>query len=111
MTDARFRRLVGIDDKGWKLEAVQWDSADSDMTRAYPKWFIDLLTGTHSKGFEIKFHSTMRVWFLRSPTGPDYQLEEGVWVCQNLYGECFMTRDSGMELVYRLHDEEHDGPW
>lgn len=112
MTDTRYKRMVAKDDSKWRLEAVQFDSFDSDMTRAYPRWFIDMLTGQHPKGYGIQFHAGMQKWFLRNPTGPDYELAEGDWVCQNMEGMCFKALSTDVEgFRFRLHDEEHDGPW
>lgn len=96
---------VGIHDSKWRIEAVEFDQNKANLTKAYPRWFIELLVNQHHRGHSIEWHVPTNRWFLRNPFGPDYALEDGQFVCQNHEGICFVQDAFTLEKQYRLWDE------
>lgn len=107
MKPSQFTR-VGIHDPRWQIEVVEFDQNEANLTKSYPHWFIMLLVGQDPKGFQIMFHAGQRMWYLRNPYGPDYVIEEGMYVCRNNEGICWVCERFTIETDYRLFDEEFD---
>lgn len=83
-----YRKLVGILDPNWRLEAVLFDMNEQGLTLAYPSWFIDLLVNQEARGHSIQFSSRLATWFLRNPNGPDWVLlDKECYITRNPYGD------------------------
>lgn len=96
---------VAIHDSNWRIEVVEFNQNEANLTMAYPRWFINLLVDQDARGFKIEFHSLLRQWFLRNPFGPDFLLEEGTYVAKNHDGMMFVIDRFTLERAYRLWDE------